>query len=196
MAESDNEKGGGEPRSKTTSEQFTDSLREAGQKAAELAKNPVARNMFAAGLVTAAAALTANKKFRSNVKQAGKEAEKAATSTADNASKIGAAIIGAATDAVRKLMGSEEETLASKPARKPAARKSTKSAAKKAAPKASAGKAKAKASDTTTSSAASKPKAKTAAPKRAKAGTDTPKAASKPRARKAAAAESSGDRNA
>ena len=35
---------------------FPDALKEAGQKAAELAQNPVARSMLAAGLVAAAAA--------------------------------------------------------------------------------------------------------------------------------------------
>jgi hypothetical protein len=192
MAESDNEKGNGDPQSKSTSEQFTDSLREAGLKAAELAKNPVARNMFAAGLVTAAAALTANKKFRSNVKQAGKDAQDVASSTADNASRIGAAIIGAATDAVRKLMGGEEETLTSKPARKPAAKKSAKTAAKKAPAKPAAPKAKAKAASTTGASPASKTKPK-AAPKTAKAPAAS-KPAPKSRAKKTAPAPSeSGD---
>lgn len=194
MAESDKEQGG-EAQPKSASEQFTDSLREAGQKAAELAKNPVARNMFAAGLVTAAAALTANKKFRGNVAKAGKEAEKAAASSVDNASKIGAAIIGAATDAVRKLMGAEEETLASKPARKTAAKKRAKPAAKKSAAK-SAAKPKAKsdgaAATTTTAKAQPKPKAKASAPKRAKPASDTPKTAPKSRARKAPAAGATG----
>lgn len=194
MAESDNEKGQDAPASKTTTEQFTDSLREAGQKAADLARNPVARNMFAAGLVTAAAALTANKKFRSNVKQAGKDAQDAAASTADNASKIGAAIIGAATDAVRKLLGSEEETLASKPARKAPAKKAAKPAAKKSAAKPTASKAKPKAKATEPAAPA---KAK-AAPKRAKAAPVDPKPAPRSRAKKAPAASagSAGDNNA
>ena len=42
-------------RKEAGSAKFNETLREAGQKAAELAQNPVARSMLAAGLVTAAA---------------------------------------------------------------------------------------------------------------------------------------------
>ena len=78
-----------------------DALREAGQKAAELAQNPVARSMLAAGLVTAAAALTSSRKVRDSVKEAGRDAAENAEAAADSASKIGAAIVSDATHAVR-----------------------------------------------------------------------------------------------
>ena len=46
---------------RNAADMIPDALREAGKKAAELAQNPVARSLLAAGLVTAAAALAANK---------------------------------------------------------------------------------------------------------------------------------------
>jgi hypothetical protein len=52
-------------------ERTTGALRDIGQKAADLANNPIARSMLAAGLVTAAAALTANTKARQNARKAG-----------------------------------------------------------------------------------------------------------------------------
>ena len=58
---------------------MSDALRDAGKRASDLAQNPVARSMLAAGLVTAAAALTANKKVRDSVKEAGKDAQEAAS---------------------------------------------------------------------------------------------------------------------
>jgi DNA-binding XRE family transcriptional regulator len=73
-------------------------------KVAELAENPVARSMLAAGLVTAAAALTANAKVRATVRDAGRDALDTAEAAADSATKIGAAIVTAATDAVRRLL--------------------------------------------------------------------------------------------
>jgi hypothetical protein len=73
-------------------------------KLAELAQNPLARSMLAAGLVTAAAALTANEKVRQGAKKAGREAMDGAEAAADNASKVGAAILTAATEAVRRFM--------------------------------------------------------------------------------------------
>ena len=63
---------GGKGKSGSTAAMFPDALREAGQRAAELAQNPVARSMLAAGLVTAAAALTANAKVRKTVSDAAK----------------------------------------------------------------------------------------------------------------------------
>ena len=83
-------------------------MREAGARAAELAQNPVARSLLAAGLVTAAAALTSSKKVRANVQKASRDAldgaEAVADATTENANKIGAAIVSAATDAVRRMM--------------------------------------------------------------------------------------------
>lgn len=85
-----------------------DALREAGRRAAELAQNPVARSLLAAGLVTAAASLAANKSFRHAAKKSARAAqdaaEAAAEAAAENASKIGAAMIEAATEAVRRMM--------------------------------------------------------------------------------------------
>ncbi|WP_395614626.1 hypothetical protein, partial [Allosphingosinicella sp.] len=51
-----------------------DALREAGKRAADLARNPVARSLLAAGLVTAAAALAANKNVRDTAKRSAKGA--------------------------------------------------------------------------------------------------------------------------
>src|SRR5215468_6582918 len=73
-------------------------------KLAELAHNPLARSMLAAGLVAAAAALTSNEKVRQSAKKAGKEALEGAEAAAESASKIGAAIVTAATEAVRRMM--------------------------------------------------------------------------------------------
>ena len=85
-------------------------LREAGQRAAELAQNPMARNMLAAGLVAAAAALTSSSRVRESAKQAGRDAAESAEAAAESASRIGAAFVSAATDVVRKMMGSGNET--------------------------------------------------------------------------------------
>jgi hypothetical protein len=87
-----------------SSSRIPDALREAGQRAAELAQNPVARSMLAAGLVTAAAALTANQKVRDGAKRASRDAVDGAEAAADTANKIGAAMVSAATEAVRRLM--------------------------------------------------------------------------------------------
>lgn len=81
-----------------------DALREAGAKAAELAQNPIARSMLAAGLLTAAAALGSNKKVRATVRENGRAAMDNAEAMADTASRVGAAIVTAATDAVRRAM--------------------------------------------------------------------------------------------
>src|SRR3954468_18657610 len=93
--------GGGKSRAAAA---FPDALKEAGQRAAELAQNPVARSMMAAGLVAAAAALTANSRVRKKVSDASRDALDTAEAAADSASKIGAAIVTAATDAVRRML--------------------------------------------------------------------------------------------
>src|SRR3546814_18055788 len=73
-AKSSTGKSGGKSGSKSSgSAKINEALRDAGQKAAELAKNPVARSMLAAGLVTAAAALTSSRKVRESVKEAGRD---------------------------------------------------------------------------------------------------------------------------
>ena len=100
--------GSGDGGGRSTADMIPDALREAGRRAAELAQNPVARSLLAAGLVTAAAALAANKTVRESAKQSARQAQDAAEAAADaaaeSASKIGAAMINAATDAVRRMM--------------------------------------------------------------------------------------------
>jgi hypothetical protein len=114
-------------------------------KLAELAHNPLARSMLAAGLVAAAAALTSNEKVRQSAKKAGREALEGAEAAADSASKIGAAIVTAATEAVRRMMVSPSKGKAGRaaPAKKPAKAKAARAPAKAAAgskPKAKASK--------------------------------------------------------
>lgn len=135
-------------------DRLPDALREAGAKAAELAQNPIARSMLAAGLVTAAAALTSSSKVRSGVREATRDALDSADAAADSAGKIGAAIVTAATEAVRRFMASsgagdnEPQAAASTPKRsgttraKPGAKRASAKSGTKAAgsksPKASA----------------------------------------------------------
>src|SRR4051812_31185042 len=104
MAKSSNEKPEAKPAGKRGAKL---NVSAATDKLAELAQNPLARSMLAAGLVAAAAALTTNQKVRQGAKKAGREALEGAEAAADNASKIGAAIVSAATDAVRRMMGGE-----------------------------------------------------------------------------------------
>ena len=155
-----------------TSDKMQQALRDAGNKAAELAQNPVARSMLAAGLVTAAAALTSSQKVRSTVRDASREAldnaEAAANTAADNASKIGAAIVTAATDAVRRLMAANGGTTAK---RQGAASTATGATAKKTPAK----------KRTPRTAGAKTPAARKAAAPKTAAGAST---ASKPAARK------------
>lgn len=85
-------------------EAIPDALRDAGRRASDLAQNPYARSLLAAGLVTAAAALAANKNVRDATKRNIKAATDAAEVGAENAAKIGTAIIDAATEAVQRLI--------------------------------------------------------------------------------------------
>src|SRR6476469_7511468 len=96
--------GGGGGKARTAAAAFPDALKEAGQRAAELAQNPVARSMMAAGLVAAAAARTANSRVRKTVSDASRDALDTAEAAADSATKIGAAIVTAATEAVRRML--------------------------------------------------------------------------------------------
>ncbi len=106
MAKKSTSGGKNEAGGRSASDMIPDALREAGKRAAELARNPVARSLLAAGLVTAAAALAANKNVRDTARRGAKgareAAEAAADAAADSASKIGAAMIDAATEAVRR----------------------------------------------------------------------------------------------
>src|SRR3954465_9044681 len=104
MAKSGEPKSGGGGKKGRAAAAFPDALKEAGQRAAELAQNPVARSMMAAGLVAAAAALTANSRVRKTVSDASRDALDTAEAPADSASKIGAAIVTAATEAVRRML--------------------------------------------------------------------------------------------
>ena len=99
--------GGGEE----SGDRIQPQIRDFAQKAADLAKYPVARTMIAAGLVTAAAAMTSNKKVRDNVKKAGRDAADSAEEAAEAASRIGTAVVNAAAEAFRRVMnlGTEEE---------------------------------------------------------------------------------------
>ena len=161
-----NDAGGKKDAGSAASDKYAKALRDAGQKAAELAQNPVARSMLAAGLVAAAAALTANQKVRANTRKAMQDAADNAEAAADTASKVGAAIVTAATDAVRKMMGSERRDPASKPGPDtPLRRSSDASAAKTAKPKTKPAAAK----SGSTKTATAKPAAKKASAPRAKA---------------------------
>lgn len=107
-------KGGDQARSEESdfAARIPPQLRDFAQKAAELAQNPVARTVIAAGLVSAAAALTANKKVRDNARKAGRDAIDSAEDAAESAGKMGAAMATAAADAFRRMMnagGSEEK---------------------------------------------------------------------------------------
>jgi hypothetical protein len=84
-------------------ERIPAALREFGEKAVELANNPIARSMIAAGLVTAAAALTANQKNRDAVRKVASDAADATEDAAENARRIGAALVTAATESFQRM---------------------------------------------------------------------------------------------
>ena len=86
------------------SDRIQQQIRDFASKAADLAQNPVARTMLAAGLVTAAAAMTTNKKVRDTARKAGREAADSAEDAAEAASRIGTAVVNAAADAFRRLI--------------------------------------------------------------------------------------------
>lgn len=142
------------------------SMAAATDKLTELANNPMARSMLAAGLVAAAAALTTNQKVRQSAKKAGQDALDGAGAAADNASKIGAAIVTAATDAVRRLLASDEGPATRKSStagRKGAASGKGKGKTAKAAKPAARGQAKSAGAGKAAAKSAAKPAAKTAA---------------------------------
>jgi hypothetical protein len=180
-----NDAGGKKGSTSSASDKYAKALRDAGQKASELAQNPVARSMLAAGLVAAAAALTANQKVRSNTRKAMQDAADNAEAAADTASKVGAAIVTAATEAVRKMMGSERRDPASKPSPDtPLRRSSDAPAAKTAKPKAKTGTAKSGSTKAVTAKPAAKkavPRAKAASAGSASAAPQTAKSATKAR---------------
>lgn len=149
---------------------ISDALRDASKKASDLAQNPYARSLLAAGLVAAAAALASNKNVRDVTRRNLRTATEAVEVGADNAGKIGVAIVNAATEAVQHLLSLTGAASAAASAAKPAPASEAKSAA--------APKPKTAAKPRTAKPAAAKaPAAKTAAPR---------KAAAKPAAKSAA----------
>jgi hypothetical protein len=154
------------------------SMAAATDKLTELANNPMARSMLAAGLVAAAAALTTNQKVRQSAKKAGQDALDGAGAAADNASKIGAAIVTAAAEAVRRLLPGDEAPAKGKSStgRKSAAGKA-KTAKGKAAKPAGRGRAKSAGAGNAAAKSAAKPASKPAS-KSAASRTKTASAAS------------------
>lgn len=150
---------------------ISDALRDASKKASDLAQNPYARSLLAAGLVAAAAALASNKNVRDVTRRNLRTATEAVEVGADNAGKIGVAIVNAATEAVQHLLSLTGAASAAKPApaseAKSAAAPKPKAAAKPRSAKPAAAKALA---------------AKTAAPRKA-AAKSAAKSAAKPATR-------------
>ncbi len=173
------------------------SMAAATDKLTELANNPMARSMLAAGLVAAAAALTTNQKVRQSAKKAGQDALDGAGAAADNASKIGAAIVTAATDAVRRLLVSDDAPATGKSStggRKSAASGKGKTASTKTAKTGGRGQAKSASAGKAAAAAAgsaAKPAKKTAA-KRTKTANAANGARAKSSAAKAGGAKSAG----
>jgi hypothetical protein len=81
-----------------------EALRDAGRRAADLAQNPYARSLLAAGLVAAAAALASNRSVREATRRNVKAMTEAAEVGAENAGRIGVAIVNAATEAVQRML--------------------------------------------------------------------------------------------
>ncbi len=94
-----------------------EALRYAGRRAAELAQNPVARSLLAAGLVAVAAGLATNKNVRETTRRNVREAQRATADAfdvaGDNANKMGAAIVNAVSDAVHKMVSAGAELVSS-----------------------------------------------------------------------------------
>jgi len=99
---------------------ISDALRDASKKASDLAQNPYARSLLAAGLVAAAAALASNKNVREVTRRNLRTATEAVEVGADNAGKIGVAIVNAATEAVQHLLSLTGAASAAAAAAKPA----------------------------------------------------------------------------
>ena len=78
-------------------------LRSSGGAVAQIAQNPVAREIFAAALVAAAAALASNKKVQRATGTAGETAKGLASDTADTANRLGHAIAAAITSAAHRI---------------------------------------------------------------------------------------------
>src|ERR1041384_1867269 len=81
-----------------------EALRDAGRRASDLAQNPYAKGLIAAGLVAAAASLASNKNLRKATRRNLKAAADTAEIGAGNAGKVGLAIVTAATEAVQQML--------------------------------------------------------------------------------------------
>ncbi len=152
---------------------ISEALRDASKKASDLAQNPYARSLLAAGLVAAAAALASNKNVREVTRRNLRTATEAVEVGADNAGKIGVAIVNAATEAVQHLLSLTGAASAAAAAAKPAPAKAAakpKTAAKPRAAKPAAAKA---------------PAAKAAAPRARKPAAKAPAAKTAARAKPA-----------
>jgi len=86
-------------------------LRDSGKAAMKLAQNPVARELLSAGLVAAAAAVSANSRARKAAVDGGREAADAvsgaATTASSSAAMIGAALVDAAGTAAERFLGAK-----------------------------------------------------------------------------------------
>ena len=87
-----------------TFDAMSDTLRDAVKRAGDLAQNPYARGLLAAGMAAAAAALVANKNAREATRRNVKGATEAAEAAAHQASEVGVAIVNAATEAVQHML--------------------------------------------------------------------------------------------
>lgn len=186
MAKDKSNKHGGA--SSDAADRIPAALKEFGQKAADLVQNPIARSVIAAGLVTAAAALTANQKVRDTARKTAKDAADATEEAAANATKVGEALVTAAADTFRRMFNLDEGATGGRnesarssdggeqPLTTPARRGSAKAKAGPAKSRTKAASAGGKAKAAKATSETSAPKAKSS-PK-AKAGTSRAKAPS------------------
>lgn len=168
-----------------------DALKEAGRRAAELSQNPYARGLLAAGLVAAAAALASNKNVRDTTRRNLRGATEAAEVAAENAGKIGLAIVNAATEAVQSMLNLGAGLADASQGGQPGGGKASKSSPRKAAGSGSRSKAAgAKSGAKRSSSGARKGSAKPAGGGAARTG--AAKAGSTPGARKSGAKSAGG----
>lgn len=100
-------------------------LRDSGKAAMKLAQNPMARELLSAGLIATAAAVTANSRARKAARQSGKEAGEAlsgaASAASDSATRIGAALVGAAEMAAQRFFGNDADASRDMPPKAPRA---------------------------------------------------------------------------
>jgi len=88
------------------------SLRDSGKAAIKLSQNPAARELLSAGLMAAATAIAANSRARKAAMDSGQQAKDAmgdaVHSASDSATKIGAALVGAASVAAQRFFKLDE----------------------------------------------------------------------------------------